>query len=210
MAGHRPVSGASVELYAAGTGGLGSASKLLLYRSCRVRYQRQLLPYTRGVWLSFPHRPRYMLLPAGAIPNVSAGQNSALMLTGVARPLQWPLQAGYRLPSMRSPTVGSIWPLAKYWTSPTHLGSKANDSSFSERRPRPCPNSSTSCKEAPPGTPHVLPATLQKTSKLYSLADAPPRSASIPPVAKLATEAPAVNCFRWPVRAGSNRPRPIR
>jgi len=67
-------------------------------------------------------------------------------------------------------TVGSIWPLAKYWTSPTHLGSKANDSSFSDAAST-VPEFINLVQGSSPGTPTSA-SYFAENSKLYSLADA--------------------------------------
>src|SRR6202051_3539276 len=125
--GHRPVSGASVELYAAGTGGPGSASQLLLYRAVASDSNGNFsIPAQYGC----PSASAEIYVVArGGKPNVSGGQNPALMLTALLGPCSGLSKLG-TVAVNEVTTVGSIWPLAKYWASPNHLGSKANDSSF--------------------------------------------------------------------------------
>jgi hypothetical protein len=79
--GPRPVSGASVELYAAGTGGLGSASKLLLYKAVASDTNGN---FTIPAEYGCPSASAEIYVVArGGDPNVSGGQNSALMLTAL-------------------------------------------------------------------------------------------------------------------------------
>ena len=66
-------------------------------------------------------------------------------------------------------TVGSVWPLAHYFTSPTHLGFASNDTSF--------PGAVSSVPEfinlaqgSSPGTPTST-SYFAENNKLYSLAD---------------------------------------
>jgi trimeric autotransporter adhesin len=67
-------------------------------------------------------------------------------------------------------TVGSIWPLAKYWTSPTHFGSKSNDASFFDAAST-VPEFISLAQGSSPGTPTST-SYFAQNSKLYSLADA--------------------------------------
>ena len=105
----------------------------------------------------------------GGDPNVSGGKNSALMLTALLGPCSGLSKLG-KVAVNEVTTVGSIWPLAKYWKSPTHFGSKANDSSFFDAVST-VPEFINLTQGSSPGTP--TPASyFAQNSKLYSLADA--------------------------------------
>ncbi len=165
--GHRPVSGASVELYAAGTGGVGSASVPLLRRAVASDSNGNFsIPAQYGC--PSPSAEIYVVARGGD-PNVSGGQNSALMLTALLGPCSGLSKLG-TVAVNEVTTVGSIWPVAKYWKSPTHLGSKANDSSFFDAVST-VPEFINLTQGSSPGTP--TPASyFAENSKLYSLADA--------------------------------------
>src|SRR6202051_380350 len=125
--GHRPVSGASVELYAAGTGGPGSASELLLYRAVASDSNGNFsIPAQYGC----PSASAEIYVVArGGKPNASGGENSALTLTALLGPCSGLSKLG-PIAVNEVTTVGSVWPLAHYWKSPNHLGSTPNDTSF--------------------------------------------------------------------------------
>src|ERR1700760_4854368 len=76
--GHRPVTGASIELYAAGTSGVGSASQPLLRKSVATDVNGNFsIPADYGC----PSASAEIYVVArGGDPNVSAGKNSALVL----------------------------------------------------------------------------------------------------------------------------------
>ena len=165
--GHRPVSGASVELYAAGTGGLGSAAQPLL---------RQTVASDSNGNFSIPAEygcpsasAEIYVVARGGNPTVSGVQNPALMLTALLGPCSGLSKLG-TVAVNEVTTVGSIWPLAKYWTSPTHLGSKANDSSFFDAVST-VPEFINLVQGSSPGTPTST-SYFAENSKLYSLADA--------------------------------------
>ena len=165
--GHRPVTGASVELYAAGTGGLGSASQPLLRKAVASDSNGNFsIPAEYGC----PSASAEIYVVArGGDPNVSGGQNSALVLTALLGPCSGLSKLG-TVAVNEVTTVGSIWPLAQYWKSPTHLGSKANDSSFFDAVST-VPEFINLTQGSSPGTP--TPASyFAENSKLYSLADA--------------------------------------
>ncbi len=165
--GNRPVSGASVELYAAGTGGLGSAAQPLLRKTVASDSNGNFsIPAEYGC----PSASAEIYVVArGGNPSVAGGQNPALMLTALLGPCSGLSKLG-TVAVNEVTTVGSIWPLAKYWTSPTHLGSKANDSSFFDAVST-VPEFINLAQGSSPGTP--TPASyFAENSKLYSLADA--------------------------------------
>jgi hypothetical protein len=165
--GHRPVSGASVELYAAGTGGLGSASKLLLYKAVASDSNGN---FTIPAEYGCPSASAEIYVVArGGDPNVSGGQNSALMLTALLGPCSGLSKLG-TVSVNEVTTVGSIWPLAKYWASPTHFGSKSNDTSFFDAAST-VPEFISLTQGSSPGTPTST-SYFAQNSKLYSLADA--------------------------------------
>jgi hypothetical protein len=125
--GHRPVSGATVELYAAGTGGLGSASAPLLRKAVASDSNGNFtIPAEYGC--PSPSAQIYVVARGGK-PTASGEENSALMLTALLGPCSGLSKLG-SVSVNEVTTVGSIWPLAHFWKSPTHLGSKSNDASF--------------------------------------------------------------------------------
>ncbi len=165
--GHRPVSGASVQLYAAGTRGPGSASQPLLIKAVASDINGYFsIPAQYGC----PSASAEIYIVArGGDPNVSGGQNSALMLTALLGPCSGLSKLG-TVAVNEVTTVGSISPLAQYWKSPTHFGSKANDSSFFDAVST-VPEFVNLTQGSSPGTP--TPASyFAQNSKLYSLADA--------------------------------------
>ena len=165
--GHRPVSGASVQLYAAGTGGVGSASQPLLSKGVSSDINGN---FTIPAQYGCPSASAEIYIVArGGDPNVWTGQNSALMLTALLGPCSGLAKLG-TVAVNEVTTVGAIWPLAKYWTSPTHLGSKANDSAFFDAAST-VPEFVNLAQGSSPGTP--TPASyFAQNSKLYSLANA--------------------------------------
>ena len=164
--GHRPVSGASVQLYVASSGGLGSAAMPLL--------QKAVASDSNGNF-SIPAQyncpspsSEVYVVASGGNPSSSSRENSALKLTAMLGPCSG-LSALGSVAVNEVTTVGSVWPLAHYFKSPTHLGFASNDTSFD--------GAVSSVQEfinlaqgSSPGTPTST-SYFAENNKLYSLAD---------------------------------------
>ena len=164
--GHRPVSGASVQLYVASSVGLGSVAVPLLQKAVASDSNGN---FSIPAEYSCPSASSAIYVVAsGGSANSSAGENSALMLTAMLGPCSG-LAALGSVSVNEVTTVGSVWPLAHYFTSPTHLGYASNDTSF--------PGAVSSVPEfinlaqgSSPGTPTST-SSFVENNKLYSLAD---------------------------------------
>ncbi len=167
LGGHRPVSGASVELYAAGTGGLGSSAAPLLRKAVASDSNGNFsIPAEYGC----PSASAEIYIVAhGGNSSASGGENSGLMLTALLGPCSGLSKLG-SVSVNEVTTVGSIWPLAHYWKSPTHLGSKSNDASFPEAVAT-VPEFINVVQGTSPGTP-TSSSYFAENNKLYSIADA--------------------------------------
>jgi hypothetical protein len=201
--GHGPVSGASIQLYAASSGGLGSAATPLLQKAVASDSNGNFSIPT-GYSCPSPSSAVYVVASGGSTSSTS-GENSALMLTAMLGPCSG-LAALGSVSVNEVTTVGSVWPLAHYFTSrlisvPRRMTLPSPAQSPASR------NSSILRKEALPAHPRLPVPSQKTTSSTVSLTFLRPVSA--PPVAKLAMAAPAANCFRWPVRQAAV-PRPIR
>jgi hypothetical protein len=164
--GHRPVSGASVELYAAGTGGVGSASEPLLRKAVASDSNGNFsIPAEYGCPSA---SAQIYVIARGGKADASTAENSALMLTASLGPCSGLSKLG-SVSVNEVTTVGSVWPLAHYWKSPTHLGSKSNDSSFLDAV-ESVPEFINLAQGSSPGTPTST-SYFAENSKLYSLAD---------------------------------------
>jgi hypothetical protein len=164
--GHRPVSGASVQLYVASSVGLGSVAVPLLQKAVASDSNGN---FSIPAEYSCPSASSAIYVVAsGGSANSSAGENSALMLTAMLGPCSG-LAALGSVSVNEVTTVGSVWPLAHYFTSPTHLGYASNDTSF--------PGAVSSVPEfinlaqgSSPGTPTST-SYFAENNKLNSLAD---------------------------------------
>ena len=164
--GHKPVSGASVQLYVASSVGLGSVAVPLLQKAVASDSNGN---FSIPAEYSCPSASSAIYVVAsGGSASSSAGENSALMLTAMLGPCSG-LAALGSVSVNEVTTVGSVWPLAHYFTSPTHLGYASNDTSF--------PGAVSSVPEfinlaqgSSPGTPTST-SYFAENNKLYSLAD---------------------------------------
>jgi hypothetical protein len=164
--GHRPVVGASVQLYAASSVGLGSVALPLLQKAVASDSNGN---FSIPAEYSCPSASSAIYVVAsGGSASSSAGENSALMLTAMLGPCSG-LAALGSVSVNEVTTVGSVWPLAHYFTSPTHLGYASNDTSF--------PGAVSSVPEfinlaqgSSPGTPTST-SYFAENNKLNSLAD---------------------------------------
>ena len=164
--GHRPVVGASVQLYAASSVGLGTVALPLLQKAVASDSNGD---FSIPAEYSCPSASSAIYVVAsGGSASSSAGENSALMLTAMLGPCSG-LAALGSVSVNEVTTVGSVWPLAHYFTSPTHLGYASNDTSF--------PGAVSSVPEfinlaqgSSPGTPTST-SYFVENNKLNSLAD---------------------------------------
>ena len=164
--GHGPVSGASIQLYAASSGGLGSASTPLL-ESAVASDSNGNFSIPAGYSCPSPSSPVYVVATGGSVAS-SSGQNSALMLTAMLGPCSG-LAALGSVSVNEVTTVGSVWPLAHYFTSPTNLGSASNDTTFLSAVSS-VPEFINLAQGTSPGTPTST-SSFAENNKLYSLAD---------------------------------------
>ena len=164
--GHGPVSGASVQLYAASSGGLGSASTPLLQKAVASDSNGNF-SIPAGYSCPSPSSAVYVVASGGSTSS-SSGQNSALMLTAMLGPCSG-LAALGSVSVNEVTTVGSVWPLAHYFTSPTNLGSASNDTTFLGAVSS-VPEFINLAQGSSPGTPTST-SSFAENNKLYSLAD---------------------------------------
>jgi Chitobiase/beta-hexosaminidase C-terminal domain/Pectate lyase superfamily protein len=164
--GHEPVSGASVQLYAASSGGLGSASTPLLQKAVATDSNGNF-SIPAGYSCPSPSSEVYAVASGGSAAN-SSGENSAIMLTAMLGPCSG-LGALGSVSVNEVTTVGSVWPLAHYFTSPTHLGSAPNDTTFLSAVSS-VPEFINLRQGTSPGTPTST-SSFAENNKLYSLAD---------------------------------------
>ena len=164
--GHRPVSGASVQLYVASSGGLGSAAMPLLQKAVASDSNGS---FSIPAEYSCPSASSEVYVVAsGGSATTSSAENSALMLTAMLGPCSG-LAALGSVSVNEVTTVGSVWPLAHYFTSPTHLGYASNDTSFLSAVSS-VPEFINLAQGSSPGTPTST-SSFAENNKLYSLAD---------------------------------------
>ena len=99
-------------------------------------------------------------------------------------------------------TVGSVWPLAAFMTSPSHLGYASGDASFLNAVST-VPEFINIAQGNSPGKPTAT-SYFAENSKLYSLANVLATVSTLP-AAPLAMVAPAVSCSRS-LPVGGNAP----
>ncbi len=115
----------------------------------------------------FPSSAVYVVASGGSTSS-SSGQNSALMLTAMLGPCSG-LAALGSVSVNEVTTVGSVWPLAHYFTSPTNLGYASNDTTFLGAVSS-VPEFINLAQGSSPGTPTST-SSFAENNKLYSLAD---------------------------------------
>jgi Chitobiase/beta-hexosaminidase C-terminal domain len=122
------VSGASIQLYAAGTQGAGSSATPLLTQPVATDTNGNLTiteAYTCPAAAS-----QLYLVASGGNPGLASGTNNqALRLLTLLGPCNQ-LSSSTIYPVNEVTTVGSIWPLSSYMTSATQIGSASGDASF--------------------------------------------------------------------------------
>ncbi len=200
LGGHRPVTGASVELYAAGTSGLGSSAAPLLRKAVASDSNGNFsIPAEYGC----PSASAQIYVVArGGNSSDSGAANPSLVLTALLGPCSGLSKLG-SVSVNEVTTVGSIWPLAHYWKSPTQLGSKSNDASFPEAIAT-VPEFINVAQGTSPGTPTST-SYFAENSKLYSLADALAACVNSPG-GKAGDGSPCGQLFSMASTAGSTAP----
>lgn len=164
--GQQPVSGATVQLYAAGTNGIASAAQPLLTNPVQSDSNGNFsIPASYRCPLA---ATQVYLIASGGTPGPSAAANPALALAAMLGSCS-SLSASTPISVNEVTTVGSVWPLAPYMTSPIDLGSSPGDTAFVA--------SAASVSEfinidkgSSPGV-GTAESYFAQNSKLYSLAD---------------------------------------
>jgi hypothetical protein len=165
--GNQPVSGSSVQFYAAGISGVGSAAQPLL--SEPVQSDRDGKFFIPASFRCPSPSSQIYVVARGGNPGLSSGtDNSALALEAMLGPCS-SLSAANPILVDEVTTVGSVWPLAHYMKSPVDIGSAGDDAAF------------VSAVDSVPefvnlvqgSSPGIATATsyFAQSSKLYSLAD---------------------------------------
>ncbi len=126
--GQQPVSGASIQLFAAGTTGLGSAAQPLLNTPVQSDSNGNFsIPAT---YTCPSPTAQVYVVAAGGNPGLPSGaSNPALKLTAMLGSCS-DLPASNSIIVNEVTTVGSVWPLAAFMTSSSAIGSASNDTSF--------------------------------------------------------------------------------
>ena len=122
------VSGANIQLYAAGTQGMASSATALLTQPVATDSSGNLT-ITEAYACPSPTSQVY-LVASGGNPGLASGTNNQALrlLTMLGACNQ--LSSSTIYPVNEVTTVGSIWPLSSYMSSSTQLGSAAADTSF--------------------------------------------------------------------------------
>ena len=126
--GQEPVNGASIQIYAAGTNGIGSAAPPLLSNPIKSDSAGN---FSVPVPFYCPSASSQIYLIArGGNPGLPSGaDNPDLSLMAMLGSCS-SLSASTAISVNEVTTVGSVWPLAAYMKSPDDLGSTAGDASF--------------------------------------------------------------------------------
>ena len=165
--GRKPVSGSSVQLYAAGTSGAGSAAQPLLSNAVQSDSNGNF-SVPAGYRCPSASSQVYVVASGGEYGLSSGSGNPALELTAMLGSCG-SLSASSPVSVNEVTTVGSVWPLARYMTSSTHLGSGTDDTSFLAAVST-VPEFVNLAQGSSPG---IATATsyFAENAKLYSLAD---------------------------------------
>jgi hypothetical protein len=125
--GHHPISGSSVQVYAAGTGGSGSPALPLLSQPAHSAGDGS---FSFTIACPSPTSQLYLTAKEGN-PGFGPGvENPAIGLMAAAGACG-ELSSSSFITLNEVTTVGSVWPLASYMSSASHLGSSPGDASFS-------------------------------------------------------------------------------
>ena len=165
--GRQPVSGSSIQLYAAGASGPGSAAQPLL--SDPVQSDSDGNFSIPASYRCPSATAQVYVVASGGNPGLPSGAaNPALKLTAMLGSCN-SLSNLTSITVNEATTIGSVWPLAAFMTSPSHLGSASNDPSFLNAAST-VPEFINLAQGSSPGkaTPTSY---FAENSKLYSLAD---------------------------------------
>jgi hypothetical protein len=165
--GWQPVSGSTIQLYAAGTDGDGSVALPLLSSTVKTDSNGNFtIPAAYGC--PSASSPVYVLASGGS-PGTEASNNPDLMLSAVLGPCD-KLSASTPVSVNEVTTVGSVFPLAAYMNDAKHLGSASGDATFLTAVAT-VPEFINSAQGTTPGTPTAT-SYFGEGAKLNSLADA--------------------------------------
>ena len=164
--GDQPVSGASIQLYAAGSSGVASAAQPLLSTPVQTDSSGK---FSIAESYNCPSPSTLVYVVArGGNPGLAGGaSNAALTLTAMAGTCSALSSAPLVVNEVT--TVGTVWPLAQYMASATNVGAAANDAGFAAAVAS-VPEFINSAKGISPGTPAAN-SYFAESAKLYSLAD---------------------------------------
>jgi trimeric autotransporter adhesin len=163
--GRQPISGSSIQLYAVGTGGNGSAAQALLSAAVTSDSSGNFA-IPASYTCPSASTPVYVVASGGS-PASSSAANPALVLMAMLGPCG-SLPSG-SITVNEVTTVGSVWPLAAYITDAAHLGSASGDASFLAAIAT-VPEFVSMAQGTSPGTAAAT-SYFAEGSKLYSLAD---------------------------------------
>ena len=126
--GQQPVSGSSVQLYAAGISGVGSTAQPLLGNPVQSDDDGS---FSIPASYRCPSASSQIYVVArGGSPGLPSGDdNPALALTAMLGPCD-SLSASAPIYVNEVTTIGSVWPVAAYMKSPSEIGSASNDPDF--------------------------------------------------------------------------------
>ena len=165
--GQQPVSGATIQLYAAGTDGDGSVALPLLSSAVKTDSNGNFtIPAAYGC--PSASSPVYVLASGGS-PGPEANNNPALALTAVVG-MCGKLSASTPVSVNEVTTVGSVFPLAAYMNDAKHLGSASGDATFLTAVAT-VPEFFNPAQGTSPGTPTAT-SYFAESAKLNSLANA--------------------------------------
>ncbi|MGC2401379.1 MAG: chitobiase/beta-hexosaminidase C-terminal domain-containing protein, partial [Acidobacteriaceae bacterium] len=159
------VTGAQIQLYAAGTKGNGSAAVPLLRSPIQSDSEGK---FSIPANYECPSTSSQLFVVArGGNPGRSSSGNNAIALMAMLGSCNQLSDAPIAVNEVT--TVGSVWPLAQYMTSPTNVGSAAGDTAFLSAVSS-VPEFIDLSQGSSPGTPQGS-TYFADSSKLYTLAD---------------------------------------
>ena len=165
--GRQAVTGASIQLYAAGSKGIGSAAQPLLSEPITTDSKGNFtIPAGYGCPAS---TSQLFIIARGGNPGLASGSaNPALALTAMLGSCSSLASLG-PIEINEVTTVGSVWPLAPFMKSATNVGATAADPSFADAVTT-IPQFINISQGNSPGTPTTT-SYFAENAKLYSLAD---------------------------------------
>ncbi len=117
--GLQPVAGSTIQLYAAGTNGVGSAAQPLLLNAIKTDTNGNF-SVPADYRCPSPSSQVYVVASGGNPAGATSESNPALRLTAMLGACS-SLSSASSITVNEVTTVGSVWPLAHYMTSSTHL-----------------------------------------------------------------------------------------